>query len=77
VQASAGNGVFAAAILQVQRSSRTVFTMQAPASEGSWSFSPLYGRIWSDGMTKAVYTTVFTTQLRKILHFLLIALYKR
>jgi hypothetical protein len=41
--------------------------MQAPASEGSWSFSPLCGRIWSGGMTNAVYTAVFTTQLRKIL----------
>jgi hypothetical protein len=41
--------------------------MQAPASIGSWTFSPLYGRIWSGGMTQAVYTAVFTTQLRKIL----------
>jgi hypothetical protein len=46
LQAAAGNriimnGVSTTAILSMQFSSRTVFTMQAPASEGSWSFSPL------------------------------------
>lgn len=64
--ASAGNRVIMESLPQ-QYYRSNVFTMQAPASEGSWSFSPPYGKIWSGGMTNAVYTAVVTIQLRKIL----------